>query len=922
MNTKEKQPEVLNVLCLEDSPMDAEIMRELLLDAGYNLNMDCISVEKEFVTLLRSRKYDIILSDFKLPGFDGFASLRWSLEICPDVPFICVSGTVGEEIAVELLIHGAVDYILKDRLEKLPFVIKRALKDVKEKEARQHSEKKLNASEIRYRRLFESAKDGILILNAESGKIVDVNPFLVELLGYSADQLRGMKIWEIGIFTDIIASKENFIELQQNEYIRYDDMPLKTIDGRQIAVEFVSNVYLVNHEKVIQCNIRDISERKNSMEALKNSEERFSKIFLESAIPLAFSNHKFQFTQVNRPFVNLLGYSEHELEQMTFYEITHPEYIQNDVENINKLLSGELTVYRTEKIYIHKNKKPIWGLVNVSVLKDNKGVFLSFIIMLLDITERKKAEIALAKEQYLMNALMDNIPDNIYFKDRESQFIRISKAQAKLFGLNDPLEAEGKTDFDFFSEEHARKAYEDEQKIISTGQLLSKEEKETWPDRPDTWVSTTKLPLNDKGGNIIGTFGISMDITVRKEIELLLIQKNQEIESQNEEYKQINEELYKAKEHAEESDSLKTAFLQNMSHEIRTPMNGILGFSELLKNPELTGEKQKEFIGIIEQSGQRMLNIINDIVNISKIETGQIELEVKETNVNSLLQHLHSFFTPEAKNKGLNLTFTTELSDELSVIETDDTKLTQVLSNLIKNALKFTKSGSIDFGYHFKRQMLEFYVLDTGIGIAPEMQEVIFERFRQVEMSGTRNYEGAGLGLAISKAFVEKLGGKMRVESELGKGSAFFINIPYKQTALGETGTKMQNVLDGKFPHVGLLIAEDDDTCMQLLKEMLENENANLFFANNGQEAIEIVKTTPEVQIVLMDLKMPIIDGFEATKLIKSLNPGLPVIAQSAYAFSEDEDKARKAGCDEFISKPVKRELLLSMIKKQLARFA
>jgi hypothetical protein len=411
-----------------------------------------------------------------------------------------------------------------------------------------------------------------------------------------------------------------------------------------------------------------------------------------------------------------------------------------------------------------------------------------------------------------------------------------------------------------------------------------------------------------------------MDITVRKEIELMLIQKNQEIESQNEEYKQINEELFKAKEHAEESDRLKTAFLQNMSHEIRTPMNGILGFSELLKNPGLTGDKQQQFIGLIEQSGQRMLNIINDIVNISKIETGQIDLDLKETNVNQLLNHLYIFFRPEAEGKELKLTLKIGLSDELSKIETDDTKLIQVMSNLIKNSLKFTKTGTIEFGYRQKEKVLEFYVHDTGIGIALEMQNKIFERFRQVEMATARNYEGAGLGLAISKAFVEKLGGNLWVDSELGKGSTFFFNVPYISTKISQYENQKEYEPGGSLKSVNILIAEDDYVCMHFLEEMLEFENANLFYAINGQEALDIVKTTPEVQIVLMDLKMPVMDGFEATKLIKRLRPGLPVIAQSAYAFSNDQDKARIAGCDDFIGKPLKQELLLSMIKKHLVK--
>ncbi|MFA5298330.1 MAG: ATP-binding protein [Lutibacter sp.] len=290
------------------------------------------------------------------------------------------------------------------------------------------------------------------------------------------------------------------------------------------------------------------------------------------------------------------------------------------------------------------------------------------------------------------------------------------------------------------------------------------------------------IVLKSETDEVIGTAGVGVNITESKIQEKMLKEKNIKIKTQNEEYKKINFELKKAKEQAEESDRLKSAFLANMSHEIRTPMSGILGFADLLKSPELTRDKRYKYIEIIEKSGRRMLNIINDIVSISKIESGQSEISISETNINEQLEYIYSFFKPETDKKGIQLILNNTLSAKEAVFNTDKEKICAILTNLVKNAIKFTSQGIIEIGCNLKGNSepaeLEFYVKDTGEGISEEQKELIFERFRQGSDSLTRNYEGAGLGLAISKAYVEMLGGKIWVESENGMGAVFYFTIP------------------------------------------------------------------------------------------------------------------------------------------------
>ncbi|MCX6145739.1 MAG: ATP-binding protein, partial [Candidatus Kapabacteria bacterium] len=385
------------------------------------------------------------------------------------------------------------------------------------------------------------------------------------------------------------------------------------------------------------------------------------------------------------------------------------------------------------------------------------------------------------------------------------------------------------------------------------------------------------------------------------------------------ELKKTEIELIKAKDKAEESDRLKSSFLANMSHEIRTPMNGILGFTNLLKEPNLDGDDKDDFIDMIERSGARMLSTINDVIDVSKIEAGLIEVSISNTNINEQIEDRYAFFLLETNHKGLTLTYHCPLNSDDAIIKTDNDKLYAILTNLIKNAIKFTSEGSIDFGYELKSDFIEFYVKDTGDGIDKEKLELIFERFRQGSESLTRDYEGSGLGLTITKAYVQMLGGKIWLKSELGKGTEFYFTIPYvnvKKNINTNINIMKIHAFEKDFRKLNILIAEDDETSQILLTMTLKNHTGNLIIARNGVQAVEACRNHPDLDVILMDIKMPIMNGYEATKKIREFNKDILIIGQSAFALTGDKELALSVGLNEYMTKPLDIYSLIEMLYK------
>ena len=386
------------------------------------------------------------------------------------------------------------------------------------------------------------------------------------------------------------------------------------------------------------------------------------------------------------------------------------------------------------------------------------------------------------------------------------------------------------------------------------------------------------------------------------------------------ERKQLLDGFIAAKEKAEESDRLKSAFLHNISHEIRTPMNAIMGFARLLDSPDLTPEKTKTFADTILQSGQELLSIISDIINMSTIEAEQISLHQSTVNLNSSMRILYDDFDKMAQNKHLVFELHKGLPDAAAKILADESKLHQIMRNLLHNAFKFTKTGFVKFGYDLDGDMLELFVLDSGIGIDETLHEAIFQKFRQAEMSLNRKYGGSGLGLAISKAYAELMGGAISVVSSPDEGSLFKLSIPYKTPPINDLQKNKRQIRElTLFKEPTILVAEDEDLNFLLIKELLSRMALHILRAENGKRAVELFREHPEISLILMDIRMPVMDGFEATQIIRSEQPAMPIIAITAYAHNDEEQMVHQLGFSDYISKPFTSEILIAKIREQLA---
>ncbi len=767
---------------------------------------------------------------------------------------------------------------------------------------RKQAEEKLIESEERYRNVIDISPDAIII-HCE-GKIVLTNKAAIQLVGASKpDDLLGKSALEVVHPDDREMVKIRIMNLlKSGEPAPLYEERMIRFDGSVIYAEVAAVRTNYKGKPASLVVLRDFTERKISENALRESEMKFRSIFDQSPVGSVIVGLDKCFVKCNASFCNFIGYNEEEIIGHTIGEFTHPDDIGIGIKELRQLSNGSIESIRLQKRYVRKDGTTVWGEVSIRIVCDDQQKPLYFLPVIQDITMQKSIEQELikAKEkaeetEIQLFSILENSPTGFAINSISTGKVKyVNKAFTDAYHI--PLEL-CQTVESFFEY-----VFKDQMEL---GNKILDDVKSGDPER----MKWEMIPVTDKTTQKVHY--ISAANIILKDQDLM-ISSVWDVTSQVEN----EEKLISALNKATESDRLKSAFLANMSHEIRTPMNGILGFSSLLKEPQLTGEEQKRYIEIIEKSGERMLNTINDIIDISKIESGQMEILISELNIVELFENILSFFKPEADKKGIKLLSSIKITEKETVIKSDREKLIAVLTNLVKNAIKFCDKGSIELGCVRKDNFLEFYVKDTGKGIPPNRMDAIFERFVQADIDDKDVKEGSGLGLSIAKSYVELLGGKIWVESTKDIGSTFFFTIPFTQVMSSENNKSVpgDNVEDN-IEKLNILIVEDEQVSELLTRVMIEKVSNKILIAKNGVEAVELCKSNPDLDLILMDMKMPVMNGYKATQNIREFNKDIIIIAITAFALTGDKEKALEAGCNDYLTKPLSQKRLGKLLK-------
>jgi PAS domain S-box-containing protein len=885
------QKNLLRILFVEDVPSDVDLAVLELRKEKLVFEYLTVCTRDDLIHALNEFRPDIIISDYMMPSFNGLQALKTTKELYSDIPFILYTGSVNEETAVECIKAGAEDYVIKEHMTRLPFAVKEALEQVSINKEKKASELLLKENEEKLQSIFSAAPVGIgLVVNRV---LIEVNDSLCRMIGYNRSELIGQSS------LILYNSKEEYERVGKEKYgqiarkgIGSVETQFKCKDGSILNVILGSTpLDLKDHSKGVTFTVLDITERKKSEEALKESQHLFQTLSQVSPVGIFRTRSDGYTTYVNPEWLELAGLKEEEGLGFGWLKAVHPDdraHIearwQTDVQN----KSSSVAEYR----FLRSDGTIVWVMGNaVPEMKNN--VIEGYIGTITDITERKKTEIALRESENKYRRIFENVQDVYFETSLDGTILEVSPSINNLSkGQYKMSELVGKSMNDFYINSSDRQqvlAELKEKGFVSDFEVLLK-------NRDDMVMPcsiSAKLIFESSGipDKIIGSV---RDITDRKN---------------------ASDALKLAKEKAETSDKLKTDFLNNISHEVRTPLNGILGFAEIITLQDLTDEEKKDSLAMLSESSNRLLNTITNYMDISLITSGSLTLNKKEFSPTKILKKLLNNYNSVCLNRNLELVLEIDHKSDDHILNSDPEICQKILSHFLDNAIKFTEKGSISFGFTERTEQLEFYVRDTGIGINTQSFNIIFDRFSKENLGPYKVSEGSGLGLSIARGMADAIGGKIRLESEPGVGSCFYLSIPVKDRSGKFQGESIAVKLSNNKSESLILIAEDDETNFYYLNALLIRETgAKIIHASNGGEAVDLFKATPGINLILMDIKMPLMDGFEATRQIKLVNPSIPIIAITAYAMSGDEDRIIAAGCDGYLSKPINKTSLLEKI--------
>lgn len=902
---QEKKSHRIKVLYIEWNKPDVDFTIRHMKKYAPQIQIENISTASEALKLLPDSpnspgNYEVILMDYRMPGLNALDTIKIiRREKKLSIPIVLVTGHGNEEVAVQALKLGADEYLVKrdNYLFRLPSLLLSAYHRY-ELEQKQNL---LRESESKYRLLAENSKDVIFIYDLDF-KYVYVSPSVMDLRGYSVEEAMQQDISEVltpgsyKIIQQMIAEIKPFLNPQEYQKIKPQVLELEMVkkDKSTVWTE-VKVAVLANEENIpigIQGAARDISIRKRALDELMKSREEYRSFFEDDLTGDFISHVNGNLINCNSAYLKIMGFES--LQEAQNYDLRQvhitPEFRLNMMEQLKK----EKKLIWFEHDLRRKDGKMINVVANIIGGFDKNGVLETLKGYVIDDTERKKAIEVLRKfsraiEQSPVSIVITDLKGNIEYVNPKFTEITGYSFQ-EVLGHNPRILKSGK-----MPDEKYKNLWET---ICSgnswTGDFLNRKKDGTY-----FWENASISPIKNDKGIVTHFLAVKEDITEKKKYE---------------------EELIITRDQAQESNRLKSAFLATMSHELRTPLNAIIGFSDLIdENMPITDIIQ--FSKIISNSGNHLLNIIEDIFTISLLQTNHSKVILEDFLISDFFMNLIQYAGIELKNKekeNLKISFKPQLNDVEIRIKTDKTKLFQVVMNYIKNAIEYTENGEIEIGYITLENNIEFYVKDTGIGIPADKMNIIFERFRQIDDTHNRIHGGVGLGLAICSEIANLLNGEIRAESVEGKGSTFYFLLKnIIQNEILSAPVKPKTIypdLNGK----AILIVEDEEINFILLKEYLKNTNAEIIWAESGEKSIEICEKNPLINLVLMDIRLPGIDGLETAKRIKKIKPELKIIAQTAFAFSNDREKITNSYCDDYLPKPIVFNDLINAIINQL----